>query len=138
MEFIINPYVGAGKILLGMSSQEIQDILSFKPERFKKSEDDDCDTDAFEWCHVYYKKPGVCEAIEFFEPAKVIFMGQNLIGRPFIDLKKLFGELDESIELDESGLTSYKYGIGIYAPSAKNKPSDPVEGAIVFEKGYYG
>jgi len=137
MEFIIDPYVGAGSILLGMTSQQIQNALSAKPEKFRKFEDDDFDTDAFDWCHVYYKNPGVCEAIEFFKPAKIIFKGQNLLGQSFENVKKLFLEHDKSLELDDSGLTSYKYGVGIYAPYAIKTPTDPIEGVIVFEKGYY-
>lgn len=137
MEFIIDSNVGAGNILFGMTSQQIQNVLSAKPKKFKKFEDDEFDTDAFDWCHVYYKKPGVCEAIEFFEPAVVIFKGQNLIGKSFQDVKSLFLKHDKSVELDSSGLTSYKFGIGIYAPFAQKEPSEPLEAVIVFEKGYY-
>ena len=137
MEFLIVPYIGAGKILLGMTSDQISEVLSAKSEKFKKYEDDEFDTDAFKWCHIYYKSPGVCEAIEFFEPAKVLFMEHSLIGKPFKDVKKLFLKYDKELELDETGLTSYKYGVSIYAPFAKERPSDPIEGVLVFEKGYY-
>ena len=137
MEFIIEPYVGAGKILLGMTSQQIQDVLNATPEKFKKSVKDEFETDAFECCHIYYKSPGVCEAIEFFQPAKVIFMGQTLLGKPFEIIKQLFLKYDDSVVLENAGLTSYKYGIGIYAPAAIKEPSDSIEGVIVFEKGCY-
>lgn len=137
MEFAIEPYVGAGKIRLGMTSQQIQDVLNATPEKFKKSAKAEIETDAYKWCHIYYKNPGVCEAIEFFQPAQVILGGQNLLGKPFETIKQLFLKHDDSVVLENAGLTSLKYGVGIYAPSALKEPSEPIERVIVFEKGYY-
>ncbi len=137
MEFTIIPYVGAGKVLFGMTSPQISEALYTEPKRFKKFEDDEINVDDYGWCHVYYKNPGVCQAIEFFEPAKVLFMGWDIIGNSFKDIKKLFIKHDRETEFDEAGLTSYKYGISIYAPFAQKNPSDSIEGVLVFEKGYY-
>ncbi|APM38927.1 hypothetical protein [Clostridium kluyveri] len=137
MEFSIEPYVGVGKILLGMTSQQIENILRIKPRKFKKFEDDEFETDAFDMCYVYYKDPGVCEAIEFFKPAIVTLNGTNLIGESYKDVKNLFLMLDEETEYEDTGLTSYKYGVGIYAPFAEDDPLEPVEGVIIFENGYY-
>lgn len=137
MEFSIEPYVGVGKILLGMTSQQIEDILSAKPRKFKKFSDDEFETDAFDMCYIYYKSTGICEAIEFFKPAIVTFSGIDLLGKSYVDVKNLFLSLDEDIECEDSGLTSYKYGIGIYAPFATEEPLEPAEGVIIFENGYY-
>lgn len=137
MDFIVKSYVGAPPLFFGMTSHQIQDVLSSIPEKFKKHKDDEYDTDAFKWCHVYYKSPGICEAIEFFPPSIVTFNGVNLFERTFKEIKELFLNIDDSIECKESGLTSYKYGVSFYAPSAEDIPSKPVEGIIVFEKGYY-
>jgi hypothetical protein len=137
MKFSIESYIGVGKILLGMTSQQIEDILSEKPRKFKKFRDDEFETDAFDMCYVYYKSPGICEAIEFFKPVIVTFSGINLMEKSYADVKNLFLSMDEDTECEDSGLTSYKYGIGIYAPFATDEPSEPAEGVIIFEKGYY-
>jgi len=137
LKFIIEPYVGAGKILLGMTSKQIQNELVIKPEKFKKFEDDEFDTDDFKYCHVYYKKPGVCEAIEFFGEAKVIINNETILGKSYTEIKDMFEAIDDSIDFDATGLTSFKYGVGVYAPFAEDEPDEPVESVIVFEKGYY-
>ncbi|MDP4145812.1 MAG: hypothetical protein Q8936_15205 [Bacillota bacterium] len=57
--------------------------------------------------------------------------------KPYIGTEPiLFGMTSEQIEND-CGFTSHKFGIGIYAPFAQDKPGEPVEGVIVFAKGYY-
>lgn len=137
MEFLIKPYVGAGKILLGMTSQQIHAVLQIKPDKFKKFEDDEFDTDDFKWCQVYYKKPGVCEAIEFFENANVIINNKTILGKKYSEIKAIFERMDDSLEFDAIGLTSLKYGVGVYAPFAEDEPDEPVESVIVFERGYY-
>lgn len=137
MEFEIKPYVGAGKILLGMTSEKIQEVMAEEPDKFKKSNEDEYDSDMFKVFFAYYKKPGVCNAIEFYGEANVTLNGKIMIGRPYADVQDMFKEIDDSLELDGAGLTSLKYGVGIYASGAKKNPLDPVESVIVFEKGYY-
>ncbi|WP_071461539.1 hypothetical protein [Bacillus massilinigeriensis] len=137
MEFNIMPYIGVGKIHLGMTSDEVQTALNSKAEKFRKFDDDECETDSFEWCHVFYKKSGVCEAIELFAPAFVIFNGEYLIGKSFSKVKDFVSQFDEKLQIDESGFTSLKLGFGVYAPFAESEPLEPVEGVIVFEKDYY-
>lgn len=101
MDFVIKPYLGVGPILLGMTSQQIEQVLSLKPEKFKKYEDDEFETDVYDFCNVYYKSPGICEAIEFFSPAQVRLNGVNLLGKPFNAIKKLFMEIDETTVIEE-------------------------------------
>jgi hypothetical protein len=137
MEFLIKPYVGAGKILLGMTSEQIQEVLQIKPDKFKKFEDDEFDTDDFKCCHVYYKNPGICEAIEFFGDANMIINNKTILGKKYAEIKDMFEKIDDSLEFDATGLTSFKYGVGVYAPFAKDEPDEPAESVIVFEKGYY-
>jgi hypothetical protein len=45
--------------------------------------------------------------------------------------------MDDGLEVDNTGLTSFKFGFGLYAPSCEESPSDSVEAVIAFEKGYY-
>ncbi len=137
MKFDLKPNLGAGDILLGMTEQEVHAILGNDFEKVNKSVSDEFETDMYEWCFVYYKSPGVCEAIEFFEPAVPLLGGERLIGRPYTEVKGLFLKLDSLVQFDDAGLTSFNLGIGVYAPSAEKDPDEPVEGVIVFEKGYY-
>lgn len=137
MEFNIKPYVGVGMIRLGMTPDEVQTTLISKAEKFRKFDDDEYETDSFDWCHVFYKKPGVCEAIELFAPALVIFNGEYLIGNSFSKVKDFVLQFDEKLQIDETGFTSLKFGFGVYAPFAESEPLEPVEGVIVFEKDYY-
>lgn len=46
-------------------------------------------------------------------------------------------EHDSDIEETDDGLTSYKLGIGIYAPDVDEKPSLTPESVIAFAKDYY-
>ena len=137
MEFKINPYVGAGTVLLGMTSEQIQNEMGVLPRKFKKIKDDEMYTDAFDGFFVYYKENGKCEAVEFFKPSDPIFQEQHLINIPFIEVKNYFDTIDDSIEMNDAGFTSLKYGIGIYAPYAEDEPFEPVESVIIFEHGYY-
>ncbi|MGO4888003.1 hypothetical protein ACJ2A9_09615 [Anaerobacillus sp. MEB173] len=132
MKFEIKPYVGVGMIKFGMTDNKIQEILQIEPEKFKKSPLSDVLTDAYPFCHVYYKENGNCEAIEFFEPADVTFQGNTLIGIPYEKVNRLFKELDSLLEEDETGIISFKYGVSIYSSDLQS-----VEGVLVFEEGYY-
>ena len=137
MEFLIEPYIGVGAVELGMKQKDIQEVLNKEPRRFKKFQDDEYETEAYEFFYVYYKNPGICEAIELFNPAKVKFNNIFLLELPYKDIKDYFLEIDKDVEIEETGLTSYKYGISIYAPYALKEPFEKAEGVMVFEKGYY-
>lgn len=137
MRFEIKPYQGAGNLLFGMTTQEIKDLLKTEPQKFKKTNIDEYETDAYNGFHIYYRNPGVCEAIEFFTPSEVLFMGVNIMGEQFLKVKDLIEQYDSEIEIEETGFTTYKYGFGVYAPYAEDEPNEPVEGVIIFEKGYY-
>jgi hypothetical protein len=131
MKFEIKPYVGAGVLRLGLKEEEIRELLQFKPEKIDKTSSDIL-TDVFPMCHVFYKNDGSCEAIEFFEPAKVVFNGVSLICADYDEIKRHFEKLDTSIEEDESGFISFENGISIYSPFLEK-----VEGVLIFERGYY-
>ena len=38
---------------------------------------------------------------------------------------------------DDTGATSRKFGISLYAPFAKKKPKEKIESVLVFERGYW-
>ncbi|HYO62032.1 MAG TPA: hypothetical protein VER08_00090 [Pyrinomonadaceae bacterium] len=139
MRLEITAYTGVGPVKFGMTREEVRLAVGPPVRPFMKTPDDELPTDAFDdlGVHVYYKKPGVCEAVEMGSPAEPTFRGQVLIGRPYSELRRWFESLDESVETDDTGLLSYKYGVGLYAPAAEEEPDEPVEGVIVFERGYY-
>lgn len=65
MKFSIEPYVGVGKIKLGMNQEDIHEVLNEEPRRFKKFQDDEYETEAYENFYVYYKKMGLVKQLNF-------------------------------------------------------------------------
>lgn len=139
MKLPINPYSGIGPLRLGMSRDEVHRTLGDHPTPFTKTNNSSTSTDAFPrlGIHVYYKESGACTAIELMEPAEPSFNGELLIGKSFNKIRALLEAKDKALKLDASGFTSLECGVGIYCPAAKDDPHAPVEGVIVFEKGYY-
>lgn len=139
MQLEIKPYVGVGPIRFGMTVEEVRKAVGQKPNPFRKTPDEVIPTDAFDeiGLHACYKEPGVCEAVEMALAADPTFQGHRLIERPFDEVLGWLRTLDDSVEVEDCGLTSYKLGIGLYAPEISDNISAPVEAVIVFEKGYY-
>lgn len=137
MEFLIQPYIGVGGIKFGMKNLEIKSKMGTMPINVQYTEKKEIKKETYQECFVYFKPGNICEAIEFHEPAKVIFMGRELLHQPYQNIKEFMLKYDENLNFDNAGFTSYRLGIGIYAPFAEEAPQDPVEGVIVFEKGYY-
>jgi hypothetical protein len=133
-------HVGVGSIQFGMTRDQIREIIGGEALSYLKAPSySEMLTDAFEEnsIQVFYKKPGICEAVEFYKPQNPTLMGQSFIGVPFSQARSWFEEHDSNLELEVSGLTSYKLGVGLYAPGYMENISEPVESLIVFEKGYY-
>lgn len=137
MRYVFKPYGSIGKLKLGMTSEEIELIMGITPTKFKRVPTQKYDADKYPEFFVYYKKGGGCQAIEFFSPAEIIFQNKNLFQLSFKENKDFFQEIDKNIIVDNEGLTSLKYGIGLYAPFAEETPEEIPEGIIIFEKGYY-
>ena len=135
----IRAYEGILDCQFGMTIAQIHTILGFPESSFKKAPTSECPTDAYDRLgfHIFYKALGVCNAIEMFSPAQPTFNNRLLIGQPFSELKNWIQAIDSNVEVDEVGLISYQLGFGLYAPFAGESPNDPVESAIVFERGYY-
>lgn len=114
-------------------------ILGGTFRSFKKTPFDEVPADFFDdiGVHVYYKEGEVCEAVEASSPSLPTFQNEPLLGRPFQELRDRFVSMDADAEVDESGLTSYRLGIGLYAPSAAEDADEPAEAVIAFERGYY-
>ncbi len=139
MDLDIISYAGAGPIRFGMLQDDVRRAVGQPYRSFLKSPSSDVPADAFESnsVQVFYKKPGVCEAVEVSAPSKASMNGTDLVGLPYATAKAFLQALDSSLEEDEAGVTSYAIGVAIYAPSHEAQPSTPVEAVLAFERGYY-
>ena len=140
MTFDIKPYEYIGDIKLGMERSEVRKKLGVDYESFKRDSTDiyPCDHFSSLKVFIYYKDPGIVEAMEFYPPANLIFEGLKLFDLSYIELKEWLLRKDPELEIEEDfSLTSYLLGIGVYAPNADEYPNLPAESIIVFEKNYY-
>ena len=122
MELILNPYEGIGNIKIGMTKDDISNILNIIPETFMKSEGEFVDD--FKLMNVYYNNQYESIAFDVFSEIEVKFKEANLTKNTIENLKKVFEKYDDNIEIDE-------YGFNIYGDS------EEVESLFVFEKVYY-
>lgn len=133
MKFEIVPYVGVGSLKFGMKREEIRKCFNDQFEECQKIPFSETVKDDFGCCHVFYKKQDTCQAIEFFQEANVFFKGKKIIGKPFLKIKAMFEAIDNSLGFSDTGFTSFKYGVEIYAPA---ELVGPVESVIVFDREY--
>jgi hypothetical protein len=140
MEFEITPYVGVGPITFGMTRAEVRRRLDAPVDSFMKAPTSLAPADAFDTLgiHVHYDADDRCEAVEFGRLLTIpTFRRQPLFGQSFAEIERWLRMIDPDVRSDLSGLTSLKFGFGLYAPSALHEPQSPVEGVIVFRRGYY-
>ena len=139
MDFDVIPRSGASILRFGMTTDEVRAAMALPFDSFCKSADSALPTDSFleDAVHVFYRQPGVCEAIEFYSPSNVTLQKVKLLSAPYDDVKSFLGGLDKQLEEDESGLVSRNLGISIYAPSHRESPNAASESVFVFEDGYY-
>jgi hypothetical protein len=139
MNFVINPYIGIGEIKLGMTRSEVRSTLKSRFESCQRTGDLDIPEDFFPELGIFveYNQSDVCASIQVVTPLDPIWRGKKLLQMPFIELAEWFISIDPDIELDETGFTCYKYGIGTYAPDYQEEPDSSPESIIVFTRGYY-
>jgi hypothetical protein len=141
MEFVIRPYESVGPIKLGMTKEEIRTVMPEKPEDSHSFRGPYTDSFQKSFLFAYYtKEDGVCEAVEFGEPIIAIFEGKPINGIPFAEAKNWLECFDNEMKFERYvGVTSFKLGIGLYAPNydEEQEPDAHVEAVIVFRKGYY-
>jgi hypothetical protein len=129
-----------GKIRFGMTREDVQGLLGEPSATFYKGLSTESPTDAYDdlGLHVYYNHPpGCCEALEFFEPAQLFLDEKPLLGLSFHNLREWLASQDPALEIDEEGLTCFKYGIGVYAPDWTENPDLSTQGILVFNKRNY-
>jgi len=140
MEFEIRPYVAVGPIIFDMTREEVRRRLGAPVESFMKTPTSAAPADAFAalGIHVHYNSEERCEAVEFgCQSTNPTFRGRYLLGEPFAKVEGWLQRIDRDVRSHSTGLTSLTFGFGLYAPSALDNPQSPVEGVIVFRRGYY-
>lgn len=139
MDLDIISNAGAGPIRFGMTRDDVRQTIGQPYQSFLKTPTSNLLTDAFvsNSVQVFYKKPGLCEAIEVSAPSQANMNGTGLVGLPYTAAKAFLQALDSNLEEDEAGAISYAVGVAVYAPSHKKQPSLPVEAVLIFEQGYY-
>jgi hypothetical protein len=122
-----------------MTQDEARRAMQAPHTSFMKDLRNGVPTDAFldHSVHVFYDDSGRCEAIEFYGPSTVLLDDKNLLHIPYSEAKSIVRAIDPAIEEDGAGFTSYRLGVGAYAPSHVEYPDDPSESIIVFKQGYY-
>jgi hypothetical protein len=139
MDLVINPYIGIGNLKLGMTQSQIRNTLNSSFESFTRNQFSEMPEDHFQELGIFveYKLPGICNAMELVKPLNPIWRGKQLLNTTFFELDRWFVEVDSERELNDTGFTSYQYGIGVYAPNYEEEPTCLPESIIVFSKGYY-
>lgn len=139
MELDILPHVGVGSLRFGMTVDDVRRNVPAPAVPFLKGPAPGHPTDAFDplGLHVFYRGSGTCEAIEMGPPANPTLRGQPLVGVAFSAVEQFLRGLDGQAAVDESGLTSTALGVAIYCPGHDENAGLPVEGVLVFQRGYY-
>ena len=95
IKLILNPYEGVGNIKIGMTKDDISNVLNITPKTFMKSEDEFVDD--FKMMHVYYNDQHKSIAFEIFPEIEVKFKGINLTKNKIEIVKKAFEKYDNNI-----------------------------------------
>ncbi len=116
--FEIIPYVGTSLIKFGMKREEVRKFFSeYELRVFGKN----FSSDGYEevGINIDYDSTDKVIALEFYEPAQILFKGVELFNLPASEAYKLMASFDKGIAIDGDGLTSFKFGIGFYEPIMK-------------------
>jgi hypothetical protein len=137
MDYDLRPYDGVGALRLGISREEVHKVAGLPSDSFLKAGVSLTDQYDSLGILVYYDSEEKVEAIELFSPAKPTLHSREVLGRPIREIIEWWKSLDPNLAADEAGLTSRTLGIGAYAPGAARDSDDPVQGVIIFKRGYY-
>ncbi len=144
MPWEVEPHSGVGPIRFGMTRDEVRQAVGTEVREFRRWKEKVA-SDYFEslGIFVYYRPPGLCEAVKFARRSIIkgatapVFATETFLGKPYRTMRQWFEERDPLLVTDGAGLTSRALGMGLYAASAEKSPDEPVESLIVFETGYY-
>lgn len=139
MDYKITPHESLGNISLGLHKDEIRKLLKEPYLEFYRNHLSKTPTDFFETLGLFicYDENLICEAIEMVRPANPILFTVKLLTLPYESIEEQIAEWDDKLEKTYTGFTSYKFGVGAYAPNRDDSPNETIESVIVFKKGYY-
>jgi len=138
MNLVIRPHEGIGPIDFGMSRDEVRRLFDGEDPRSKQS-DSSVASDLFpvNGVLVHYGDDETVEAIEVGMRGEPTLFDARLLNRPMEDLVTWMRTIDPRLEVDDVGFTSFRFGIGAFAPQASKVRDAIIEGIIVFKPGYY-
>lgn len=140
MTFSITPNFGIGPLQFGMTQSEVRTILQAPHRSFPSKSLSSIPMDAFfeNSLQIFYKDPGICEAVECYSPFfKVFLMEHSILGTSYTTVRNILLQFDSNTNEDDFGLTSYWLGVGLFAPCHTSDANANTESVIVFEQGYY-
>ena len=131
--FDVRPYKSVGSIFFGMAAIQVHDYLGKNFKTNKRCSDPKFPTEYYQKhdLFIYYKSPGIVEAVEFARQGKVSIFGTNPFSLKPEELESFLKEYDEELTYEGDSITSLVLGVSFYILDEK------VESTIVFEKGYY-
>jgi len=139
MDYTITPYESLGNIPLGLHRNEIRKLLKEPYTEFYRSESSKVPIDFYVGLGllINYEENFLCEAIEIVKPANPILFTIELLNLPYASVEEQIAEWNDGLKIMYTGFTSYKFGVGVYAPNRDDSPNEVSESVIVFKKGYY-
>ena len=139
MKFELEAGVGAHPVKLGMKSDELRAFLKAIPKILKEGPDQGQPGEDYDRLGVtlFYRPDGSLEAAVFNRKSLVIWQGRDCFKLGFAELARALEELDPELEYDTAGCTSFKLGIGFFAPDCEENPDGPIDSVISFAEGYY-
>lgn len=118
MEHMVFPLIGFDDVRFGESRDRVRKAIEFRfgiqHKEYRKGRDYQV-TDAYDCFHVYYDCEDRCEAVEFFNDARVILNGRLVFPCNYEEVSLLMPELEK----DDLGWVSIEHSIGIYAPNER-------------------
>lgn len=139
MDYRINPYESLENISLGLNRKEIREFLKESHIEFYRNKFSKTPVDFYEALGLFinYDENFSCEAIEIVQPANPILFSVQLLKKSYALIEEQIAEWDNELEITNTGFTSYKFGVGVYAPNKDESPNEAAESVIIFKKGYY-
>ena len=135
MDLEIFPHIGVGNIRFNMPRDEVQKRIKGPFRTVRTSTLRDYYHDIGVFCG--YDSADLLEYMEFASPARPVIAGMEFLGLPFREAFDMLRVLDSTVEADNNGATSFRFGVGMWNPAGKKNLEEPVETVIAFRPGYY-
>jgi hypothetical protein len=145
MDFVIQPYESVGPIRLGMTRDELKQVLGGRVDLIPPWRRQDIPQDYFAdySIRIAYKKAeqnlDVCDAVQLSLPSSPILFSRPLLkSRSIENMKDWLASMDDNVMLlPSTGIISLKFGVLLanesYASFKHKRPSS----VVVFDKGSY-